>query len=154
MKSDAWKFFHPNGNEAKTVTYDGGVPTGQIELRRADGTLQAKREFVDGKRSGTWTTYDETGEQMLVEAHYKEGLPDGTWQNWHPNGQLASQQPFVDGKRHGLVVNWDASGKKLAEANFVEGQRDGVSRQWLADGRVVEQTYKAGKLDSTKIIEN
>lgn len=43
-----WKFFHPNGNEAKTVTYEEGVPHGMIELRREDGTLQAKRQYDKG----------------------------------------------------------------------------------------------------------
>src|SRR5690606_12647526 len=75
LKVGDWKFFHPNGNEAKTVSYENGVPHGTIELRRADGTLQATRAFAEGKRTGTWTTYDETGEKTLIEAHYKEGLP-------------------------------------------------------------------------------
>ncbi len=154
LKTGDWKFFHVNGNEAKVVSYENGVPQGAIELHRADGTLQAKREFAEGKRTGAWITYDETGEQVLVEAHYKDGLPDGLWQTWHPNGQLSMQQPFVEGKRHGTVVTWDNAGKKLTEGNFAEGLRDGVSRQWLADGRVVEQTFEAGKTISTKILEN
>lgn len=154
VKSGDWKFFHANGNEAKIVTYENGLPHGSIELRRADGTLQAKREFAEGKRTGTWTTYDETGEKVLIEAHYKDGLPDGLWQTWHPNGQLSMQQPFVDGKRHGTVKTWDDTGKQVAEVNFAEGERHGVGRQWLADGRVVEQTFEKGKTVSTKILEN
>jgi antitoxin component YwqK of YwqJK toxin-antitoxin module len=152
-KSGDWKFFHPNGTEAKTITYENGVPHGVIEVHDADGVLIAVREFNAGKRSGTWKTFDKTGAQILTERHYKDGLPDGLWQIWHANGQLASQQPYVAGKLSGNVISWDDKGKKLNEGTFVDGQRDGVARQWLADGRVVEQTYERGKLVASKIKE-
>src|SRR5690606_2640910 len=63
-QSGDWKYFHPNGTEAKTVSYEGGVPHGVIEVRDPEGVLLAVREFDAGKRAGTWKTYDKTGEQV------------------------------------------------------------------------------------------
>lgn len=154
QRTGDWKFFHPNGNEAKTVTYEEGVPHGTIELRREDGTLQAKRQYDRGKRTGTWSTYAADGEQVLAEQLYVDGKLDGLAQAWHPNGQLRQQQPFANGVRNGTVIEWDENGKKIGEGNFVDGQREGVSRRWLEDGRVVEQVYEEGKVVSTKTIEN
>lgn len=148
-----WEYFHENGTPAKTVVYVDGQPTGKIEVKRADGTLLAKREFDAGKRTGDWTTFDETGEQPIIESHYTDGQPSGVWQLWHPNGKKRQQLPFVDGKRHGTIIEWDDQGVKRGESTFVEGLREGSTRMWMADGREVVREFEAGKLISSKQVE-
>jgi antitoxin component YwqK of YwqJK toxin-antitoxin module len=148
-----WKYFHPDGKPAKTVTFEAGKPTGEIEILRADGTVKAKRNFADGKRTGDWTLFGDEGEQVIIESHYVDGKPDGVWQVWYPNGKQRRQIPFVDGKQQGTVIEWDKEGVKRAEASFDKGIRDGITRLWNADGKVYEQEYEDGKLISTKEIK-
>ncbi len=149
-----WKFYHPDGTPAKTVTYVDGRPNGPIEVRRADGTLRAKREYTDGKRTGTWLVFGDDGEQKLIESTYADGKAEGVWQVWYPDGKQRRQVPFSGGKQHGTIVEWDKEGNKRAEVSYVNGVREGPSRLWTTGGKSYEQTYKDGKLVSTKEIEN
>ena len=141
-----WKYFHDNGQLARAVRFEAGKPTGEVEVRRADGTVESKRAFNQGKRNGQWTVFDATGEKPLREEHYIDGQPDGVWKMWHDNGKQAQETSFQQGKRHGVTTEWDKEGVKRGEANFVDGLRDGKSTIWAADGKVIEQTYRAGKL--------
>lgn len=154
LRSGEWKFYHPNGTEAKTITYKDGQVDGAFEVHRADGTLKAKREFTSGERNGDWVIYGDSGEQPLIESHYKKGNPDGVWQVWYPDGTQRRQIPFANGKQNGTLIEWDEDGNKRAEVAYSDGVREGVTRAWAKDGRVIEQTYKEGKLVSTKTIED
>jgi antitoxin component YwqK of YwqJK toxin-antitoxin module len=141
-----WKYFHDNGQLARSVKFEDGKPAGEVEVRRADGTVEAKRAFSQGKRNGQWTIFDSTGEKPVREEHYVDGQPDGVWKIWHDSGQQAQEISFQSGKRHGLTTEWDKDGVKRGEVNFAEGLRDGKSTIWTPDGKVIEQTYRAGKL--------
>ncbi|MGI9455019.1 MAG: toxin-antitoxin system YwqK family antitoxin [Aeoliella sp.] len=147
-----WTYFHENGAEAKVVTFEGGLPSGSVEYRRGDGTLQAKREFTEGKRTGTWLVYNDTGEDPIREEHYVDGKPDGLWQFWYPDGTKQRQSPFVDGQPHGTAIEWNEEGEKRAEVTFVDGKRHGKSHIWTLDGREIEQEYEKGKLVVTKVV--
>ena len=143
-----WKYYHDNAQLAKTVKFEDGKPAGEIELRRPDGTLDAKRTYSQGKRDGTWTAFDITGEKPAREEHYVEGKPDGVWKFWFDDGKQSQEIAFRDGKRHGVSTEWDKEGVKRAEVNFADGDKHGKSTQWTADGKVIEQTFSAGKLVS------
>jgi antitoxin component YwqK of YwqJK toxin-antitoxin module len=146
-----WKYYHDNGQIARAVNFEAGRPIGEVEVRRADGTIEAKRAYDQGKRNGQWTVYDATGEKPLREEHYVDGQPDGVWKLWHDNGKQAQETSFQKGKRHGITTEWDKEGVKRGEANFVDGLRDGKSTIWPADGKVIEQTFRAGKLVSQPV---
>lgn len=143
-----WKYFYDNGQVAKAVKFEDGKPAGDVEVRRPDGTLEAKRTYNQGKRNGQWTAFDTTGEKPLREEHYVDGKPDGVWKIWYPDGKQAQEISFRNGKRHGLTTEWDKEGVKRGEVNFVDGQQDGKATFWTVDGKVIEQNYKAGKLVS------
>ncbi len=152
VPADDWKYFHENGSEAKSVSYEEGLLSGVVENRRADGTLKTRHEFARGKRMGTWETYDKTGELLLREEHYLDGTPDGLWQTWHTNGQKKQQTPFVNGHKHGTIIQWSEEGRKKAEVAFTKGKRHGKAHLWPADGRHLVQEYKEGKLVVTKVV--
>ena len=140
-----WTYWHPNGQLAKKVTYQQGQPDGQIEARRADGTLESRRSFAAGKRNGVWETYADDGETRLTEAAYEAGKPAGVWKWWYANGSPQREMPFVEGKADGLATEWAESGAKRAEISFSNGKRHGLSTQWTADGREIKQQYAEGK---------
>lgn len=141
-----WTYHHNSGEEAKKVTYVDGKPDGKVEVRRADGTLQAQEEYKNGKRHGTWISYDATGEQKLRESIYDDGKPDGVWKSWYPNGQQQREITFAGGTQNGQATEWDKEGVKRGEATFVDGKRDGETTEWRPDGSVIKRTFKAGKL--------
>ncbi len=145
-----WSYYHDNGQLAKKVNFVAGKADGVVELRRPDGTLEAVRVFAQGKRNGTWKTFDESGEQQLTEEVYADGKPDGVWKTWWENGQERQQAAFKAGLREGTSIEWDEEGVKRAEVEFIANQQDGVTRMWTTDGKVVEQVYEKGKLISTK----
>ena len=142
---DVWTYYHENGKVAKKVSYKDGVPEGEVQILRDDGTLKAKRLYKAGKRHGDWLAYDDTGEQVLREQHYVDGKPDGVWKQWYESGKPWRETPFKDGKRHGQATEWREDGSKRAEVNFKEGLRDGLTISWSASGEKVEQRFEAGK---------
>jgi antitoxin component YwqK of YwqJK toxin-antitoxin module len=44
----------------------------------SSGIKSATGKFKDGKKQGTWKTWDENGQLMAI-AHYKNGEKTGTW---------------------------------------------------------------------------
>ncbi|MEM8866129.1 MAG: toxin-antitoxin system YwqK family antitoxin [Planctomycetota bacterium] len=146
VRTGDWTYYHENGEVAKKLSFVDGEPDGSVEVRRADGTLEAKREYAAGKRVGTWMIYGETGEQLIREENYVDGLPEGVWKQWYPSGQLWRETTFKAGKRDGKAREWNADGTPRAEAEFVAGVREGVTTEWNAAGEKIERRYKDGKL--------
>jgi antitoxin component YwqK of YwqJK toxin-antitoxin module len=59
--------YHANGktiwSKGKTIN---GIPDGYWEWYRVDGTLKRSGYFVNGKQTGSWTTYDNKGKLYKV----------------------------------------------------------------------------------------
>lgn len=71
----------------------------------ADGRVMETGSFCDGKRDGTWTTYDSTGIVTAV-GYYDVGVKVGTWVMRQPgkvvevsyaNGRKVEYSEIVDG---------------------------------------------------------
>jgi hypothetical protein len=73
------------------------VLDGPFVSRHADGALESRGE-------------------------YREGKPYGTWKSWHAGGAQSGEVTFVDGKAAGMLLGWYPSG----QASFVGGFRDGA----------------------------
>ncbi|MEO0531745.1 MAG: toxin-antitoxin system YwqK family antitoxin [Planctomycetota bacterium] len=144
-----WVYHHPNGQVAKEVTYSDGKPNGKVEMRNEEGKVIAVREYDDGVRVGTWTSFDETGEQKLREESYANGKANGTFRIWYSNGQLRQEINFKDGEREGVATEWSRVGDKRAEITFKDNLKDGPATVWQRDGTVLKQTYAAGELVTT-----
>jgi len=141
-----WTYYHENGTVNRKVTFDGGLPNGQVDVYRADGTLMAKRDFDKGRRTGEWIDYDDTGKQPLQEEHYKDGQPDGVWKSWYPSGQIRREVALKEGKRDGVTSEWNADGSKRGEVSYADGVLDGTTTIWLSDGRKIVRKYDKGRL--------
>jgi len=140
-----WTYYHENGKVAKVVSYARGLPEGDVQVLRDDGTLKAKRTYKAGNRDGDWTMYDATGELILREEHYVDGKPEGVWKVWYESGKQWRETPFKAGVRDGTAIEWREDGSKRAEANFKEGLRDGPTISWSASGEKTEQLFEKGK---------
>ena len=56
-----------------------GRSDGHVVIRSADGTLEAEGPYVNGERHGTWTFYDENGNE-LGTIRYENGRPVGVFE--------------------------------------------------------------------------
>ena len=120
-------------------TYAGGQLNGPSE-RSMGGKLQARGNYVNGTRQGTWITSD-------GEGSYLDGLRDGPWTLKLKDG-ASLRVPFVKGKKHGEATETDASGKLRLREHYAMDVPDGERTRYLPDGTVVYQaTLRNGQLD-------
>ena len=140
-----WVYWHDNGQECRTVTYQDGLANGSGKVSRTDGTLEAKRSFKNGKRDGEWINYDITGEQQLSFYNYQNGEPHGLWNEWFPSGQQKRAMQFKNGQREGKAIEWNEEGDKTAEANYKDGKLHGTITRWSADGEKFVQEFDQGR---------
>jgi len=81
--------------------------TGKAVDRYAGGALRSSMNFVDGIRTGTQTSWYESG-QKLEEATTVGGKP-GDWVSWYENGQMKSRTTYGNGQIQ-EEQNWDENG--------------------------------------------
>jgi len=130
---------------------------------RSDGDIQSRGEYINGKRTGTWTDYGARGKKVY-RREYKDDQVHGRVAYYHLNGQLRLQGYMVSGKREGRWTSFDkkgkelgsyelangsgsiktyhAAGKQASETVIRNGKRHGLHKQWHPNGKVaVEGEY-------------
>lgn len=125
-----WNYWHPNGEDCKTITFKKGKPDGTFEVRRADGTLESKQSFKNGIRDGEWITYYVDGKTPKVKASIVDGKVEGERTTYFENGQLRQQAQFKAGQLDGPMAEFNDTGKKIAEATFKEGKLQGEIKRY------------------------
>ena len=123
-----------------------GLPDGQWEVFRSDGTRQTSKSYSEGKRQGKWIRYYEDGEKILAAEIYDKGKLHGTRTSYFANGQKRQESNFKAGLLHGMMTEWNEAGEKLAEVPFKEGNIDGKVTRWRADGTTSEDIFRGGKI--------
>lgn len=106
-----------------------------------DGKVSAEEEYVQGKMTGTWKSFQPSGAKVFEidfvsgKAVYyhpdggieSEGLmlsgmmQQGAWKGYYPNGNLNYTGSFLNGKKDGVWIFYDESGKKFIEQVFKAG---------------------------------
>ncbi|HEY3805381.1 MAG TPA: hypothetical protein VGL61_22390 [Kofleriaceae bacterium] len=110
-----WKYGKLDGLVKK---FDGGklVSSATYKRGRADGPYQELRDgkpwltgqFVDDRRTGTWTTYDADGGVALTATYNKEGVLDGPWKQIE-NG-VVTEGTMTVGRRSGTWTRTERGG--------------------------------------------
>lgn len=110
--------------------YDLGQRTGLWREWYAGGEshggLRARGSFVADAEHGAWKTWRADG-SLEARGDYADGQRTGTWQGLHPNGVEAWTGAFVDGLEHGVWVYRRADGTREAEVVFAAGERTGMT---------------------------
>lgn len=83
----------------------------------ASGRVEAIGQVQDGRRTGRWTLYDETGFRV-------------------------GETEFLRGDYHGRRVEYFRSGALKLEENWVNGRRQGTQKSWSATGALMLAEYK------------
>ena len=94
------------GKVSTQATYQDGKATGPyVEYR--DGNPAVTGQFIDDRRSGTWTEYDADG-RVTLTATYKDGVLEGPWRQLVAGAVL--EGAMTQGRRTGTWTRTDKAG--------------------------------------------
>jgi len=109
--------YHSNGKLSIELNVRNGREHGQVNFYFPSGIKKEHREFSDGKKNGTWITWNETGVK-IAEAGYQDDIKHGEWFVWDNKGLLLYEMHYTLGKKSGTWRQWDETGKLTMERVF------------------------------------
>ncbi|KAB0662782.1 toxin-antitoxin system YwqK family antitoxin [Burkholderia diffusa] len=128
---------------------EDGRPDGEVVCKQPQSdTVTVKGHFDKGVMDGSFTMYDKSGKNAVLETSYKDGQPDGELKRYAPGtGKLVSQQTLTNGVVDGEYKEWDPStGNLLVDATYVRGVLNGDVVKKDADGNtMMKGTFSNGK---------
>jgi antitoxin component YwqK of YwqJK toxin-antitoxin module len=132
-----------------------------IEIRRADGTIQFKYKVdQSGKRQGEYLVFFENGIDIFEKSYYQDSLLEGartlyfkngqpeiieTYHNgvledtvytYYSNGAIKLKSPYVNGVLEGTLLKYRLDGTILEAVTFVDNQEEGPFKEYYPNGRV------------------
>lgn len=117
--------------------------------------------YVDGKKEGHKTQWDDRIDQKIQHVTYRNGLKvslpserrlltflkEGIRRIWFFSGMLYSKTSYHQGVREGHATRWWSNGRTREEINYHEGELDGKYEEWYYDGILQQSsTYRHGKI--------
>ncbi len=127
---------HFNYLRRSQVNYKNGLPHGEYNSWRSDGTPEWSGRMVEGMREGEWTLWLNTLGDKLQQGSYRHGLQDGEWRAWHPGGGMREISHWCEGVLCGAVESWDRDGNLLTRSNC-----------WSSDSiRFFQRFHREGKM--------
>jgi membrane associated rhomboid family serine protease len=135
---------------------------GPVRDYYADGKIQMKGSYKDGKRHGIFLYYS-NHDTYTSAGRYVDNRSVGKWQTFHDNGRLkteviygngvfyknswdsAGAPQIVNGK--GTVTEYFASGKKKLEGVYDNGNKQGFWTGWHENGGIhFKEQFRDGAL--------
>lgn len=135
------------------------------------GRLLEEGYLLNGKKTGAWVIYHDTGEenrikyitsfvngqktgpaleisyrcQLIQQEHYTADLPNSVWIKYR-NSRMEEETNYQDGQLHGPFKTFFRDGKLRQSGNYVNGELDGFVRYYNEEGKVtLEYEYQNGK---------
>jgi len=102
---------------------------GPFVSRHADGAIETRGEYRDGKPSGPWKSWHPGGAQS-GEVTFVDGKPNGMLLGWYPSGQASFIVGFRDGAPMGTLETFDAAGRMRTTVDFGADGRERSRRAW------------------------
>ena len=103
-------------------------------------------ELVDGKKSGFWTYWRESGE-VLAECYNKNGNLEGPLTLYYENGNPEVEFNYKNGHLEGTFLEYFKNGQKKKKGTLKNGNYDGTLIGWGKDGSKFEMNYDDGNAD-------
>lgn len=117
------KYFNPNGDVIRVLSYQNGLLNGQADYYYPDGKPHFHGIYTDGQRTGVWKQWDIDGKYGI--GSFKEEVPEGSWTFYYADGSLRSAGRFHLGKKNGIWTEYSENGD-IAEGNYLDGLTDGT----------------------------
>ncbi len=149
VRHGSYRSSWPSGGVFEMATYDHGNRSGVSMTYHENGSVYARREFVNGKLHGEAWAKRPTG-AFLFKGAYKNGLPSGRWVFYDPQGHEVEFIEIVEGKSGpGQYVRFGEDGAKMVECPTLGGWEHGIQRIFRdAKGTLVaESSYRGGWLE-------
>jgi antitoxin component YwqK of YwqJK toxin-antitoxin module len=163
----------PNGKVYRQMTYEHGVPVGDVlEVNAKNGELQKTATYENGRKTITKTEKYANGRQIRSEINYlaaktvektaddfwstspakfvAEGkdLRHGTMKTWYSNGQLEQEGAYTNDKKTGSFSYWHENGQIATTGAYRNDQPEGIWVWYYENG----QKSTVGKYENGKLI--
>jgi len=122
--------YFANGKVEAKGAYADGRETGAWEFRFENGRIQSRGSFQNGLRHGAWKIYRESG-GLELEGKYEHGLRDGTWKSYDESGKSSTEVVYAALVQEDATRGWTWAGETENRARCGEW----IARR--ADGRIV-----------------
>jgi antitoxin component YwqK of YwqJK toxin-antitoxin module len=109
--------YYPTGQILMELNVLNGQEHGAAQFYHENGKLKEYREYNQGKKTGTWVTYDDDGNK-IAEAGYVDGIKHGPWFIWNSDGKLLYEMNYTAGRKTGTWKQWDDAGTLIMEKTF------------------------------------
>ena len=110
---------------------------GPFVTRLADGTIETRGDYRDGKPSGLWKSWHASGAQS-GEVTFVEGKPNGMLLGWYPSGQTSFVGGFRDGRPMGSLETFDPAGRMRTAVDFGPDGQERRRRAWDDANREID----------------
>ena len=145
--------YHANGQVDKRVTFRDGKQDGLHELYRQNGELVYSEIFKDGKQfvegAVALSALEPRG-----DVFYEIGSDTpyrGIVVTHHENGLLAFKLSLIGGIPQGLIEVYWEDGQLRATENYANGELDGLREEYREDGTLeLSANYTNGNLDGLR----
>ena len=150
----------PNGKIYSQITYDQGVPVGDmLQINPKTGEVVKAGTFDRGRKVITRTEHYPRNRKLQSEIMYLaaksvEQSPDdfwamklaqytadgndvrnGTYKTWYSNGQLEQEGFYTNDNRTGTFTVWHENGQMASTGEYRDGQPDGTWVYWYDNGQ-------------------
>ncbi len=115
-----------------------------------NGRVMEEGILRNGKRNGTWITYNETKEVPAKIVSFVDDVYHGPLLEYNKFGQLELMCSYSNNLLDGQFVRY-ASSRKVESGYYKNGQLDGVYKKYFDRKDAVQQEvqYKDGKIHGT-----
>jgi antitoxin component YwqK of YwqJK toxin-antitoxin module len=104
-------FAMPGGATSLKSVTDLGKGLQKVTWYYENGTVAEEGFYLNGKKHGTWTSFDEKGNKE-VTANWALDKKDGNFYIMHDNGKVKYHIVYSDNKKV-MTYEWDESGMLL-----------------------------------------
>jgi len=102
----------------------------------ANGNIEYRAEFLNGKLDGTTKVWHEEGYIFSI-SEYSNGFPNGKWRKFYSNGNLMFEENYIFGKKNGFERWYHENGNIKSEQHFKDGKQDANIIRWDLDGNII-----------------
>ena len=126
--------FYPNGQIKKLVNFSNGKLSGEFFEFSESGEVLLSGRYLDDLKEGDWNSYYRDGTKKS-EYSYAKNLLQGVTKKYFPNGNLAEIIPFEAGKLEGTFKAFFPSGQLQKSVEFNNDQENGAFSRFYEDGQ-------------------
>ncbi len=141
-------FLFAQGGEGINITDAKGLKQGQWKKKDAEGKLKYEGNFKDGKPTGVFVYYFDSGGVKARSIFSDDGKFCRSVLNY-PNGKKKAEGNYINEKKDSVWNFYDDKERLKSTENYKDNQRNGKSVTYYPSGRIYEESlwqndYKHG----------